>query len=534
MTQQPDQMTAPEVSPGQPAKRGLKVEMCGITKRYPNGVVANNGVFLTLNPGEIHALVGENGAGKSTLMSILSGLEEPTEGDIFLNGDKVAFSSPAAASAAGIGMVHQEFKLFPSLTVAENVIFSSESRRLGAFVDRQAARTRVSELAKRYRLQLDPNAKVGDLSVGIQQRVEILKTLHREARILILDEPTAVLTPQEVDELFEVLRELRDAGRTIVIVTHKLREVMELSDRITVLRDCRSIMAMNTSETNATELAHHMTGRDVDLDGGYVPGSPAGSALDVEQLTVLDENGVIVVKNASFSVRKGEIVGIAGVAGSGQTELLESIAGLGGHNQGTITVDGANIQGLSPTERRRRGMAYIPEDRRGVGSAVTGSVSDNLAVGFHRQSPIRKGWKLDRGAMKKHSSDIIKAFGIKVSDAKTEAGMLSGGNLQKVIVGREMAHEASLLLVDQPTRGVDIGAIENIHARIRAYRDRGHAILLTSAELSELFALADRMLVMYAGEIVAEFTHAEANEKKVGLAMAGVHQKPAVQRETKS
>lgn len=511
---------SPSAAPG----GAITVEMRGISKRYNNGVMANDHVDLVLNPGEIHALVGENGAGKSTLMSILCGLEEPTEGEILLSGQTVSFSSPVAASEAGIGMVHQEFKLFPSLTVAENVAFRAEPTRLGMFLSRREAGKRVGELAERYRLGMDPKAKVGQLSVGMLQRVEILKALHRDAQVLILDEPTAVLTPQEVDDLFAVLRELRDAGRTIVVVTHKLREVMAFSDRITVLRDGRSVATLTTSETDPAEVAHHMTGRDVDLDldGRYSPGSPAGLALRVAGLTVQNELGVMVVRDANLSVRHGEIVGIAGVAGSGQTELIESIAGLGGHSSGVVELDGADIHQLTAAERRRKGIAYIPEDRRGVGSAVTASVSDNLAMGFHRRAPLRKGWRLDRAAMNRHSADIIEAFGIKVSHANVEAGTLSGGNLQKVIVGREMSHDSSVLLVDQPTRGVDIGAIENIHARLRAYRDRGHAIVLTSAELSELFALADRILVMYGGRVVAEFPRAEATEARVGLAMAGI------------
>ncbi|WP_084697208.1 ABC transporter ATP-binding protein [Glaciibacter superstes] len=515
------------VTAGRPqsaAPGATTVEMRGISKWYSNGVMANDHVDLVLNPGEIHALVGENGAGKSTLMSILCGLEEPTDGEIRLDGQTVSFSSPVSASEAGIGMVHQEFKLFPSLTVAENVAFRAEPTRLGMFLSRREARERVRELADRYRLGVDPNAKVGQLSVGMLQRVEILKALHRDAQVLILDEPTAVLTPQEVDDLFAVLRELRDAGRTIVVVTHKLREVMAFSDRITVLRDGRSIATLTTSETNPAEVAHHMTGRDVDLDGRYNAGSPAGVALRVDGLFVQNELGVMVVSDANFSVRHGEIVGIAGVAGSGQTELIESIAGLGGHSSGVVELDGTDIHQLSAAERRRKGIAYIPEDRRGVGSAVTASVSDNLAMGFHRRAPLRKGWRLDRAAMKRHSADIIEAFGIRVSHAKVEAGTLSGGNLQKVIVGREMSHDSAVLLVDQPTRGVDIGAIENIHGRLRAYRDRGHAIVLTSAELSELFALADRILVMYGGRVVAEYPRADATEAKIGLAMAGITQ----------
>jgi len=500
--------------------------MRGISKRYSNGVMANESVDLTLHAGEIHALVGENGAGKSTLMSILYGLEEPTAGEILINGSPVTFSSPIAAGQAGIGMVHQEFKLFPSLTVAENVVFRSEPATGSVFLDRKAAVARVRELAAQFGLDVDPTAKVSRLSVGVLQRVEILKALHREAQVLILDEPTAVLIPQEVDALFAVLGELRDAGRTIVVVTHKLREVMEFSDRITVLRDGRSVASLETSSSSAAEVAHHMTGRNVDLDGQYQAGVPAQVALAVRDLTVLDDQGVTVVKAASFEVRHGEILGIAGVAGSGQTELLRAVAGLSGHAAGSVQIDGTELDGLSAAQRRRHGIAYIPEDRRGVGSAVTASVAANLAMNFHRRSPIKRGWRLDHRAIAAHAGRIIQDFDIKVSRPEVVAGTLSGGNLQKVIVGREMAHGAAVLLVDQPTRGVDIGAIENIHSRLRGYRDEGHAVVLTSAELSELFALADRIVVMCAGEIVAEMSRTEATEAKVGLAMAGVASSP--------
>jgi ABC-type uncharacterized transport system ATPase subunit len=521
-------MTRPRPSstfqaPGRrPSSPGLLVEMRGIGKRYSNGVVANESVDLTLHPGEIHALVGENGAGKSTLMSILYGLEEPTTGQILLNGSPVSFASPVAAARAGIGMVHQEFKLFPSLTVAENVVFRAEPTTGTLFLDRKAATLRVGELAQQFGLDVDPAARVSRLSVGVLQRVEILKALYRQAQVLILDEPTAVLTPQEVDALFVVLQQLRDAGRTIVVVTHKLREVMEFSDRITVLRDGRSVATMETPKTDATQVAHHMTGRNVDLDGRYQPGQPGEVALRVRDLTMVDDHGITVVKGASFDARYGEILGIAGVAGSGQTELLRAIAGLSDHETGSVQIDGTELQGLSSAQRRHHGIAYVPEDRRGVGSAVSASVAANLAMNFHRRPPIKKGWRLDHRAIANHARQIIQDFEIKVSRPDVVAGTLSGGNLQKVVVGRELAHGAAVLLVDQPTRGVDIGAIENIHARLRGYRDEGHAVVLTSAELSELFALADRILVMYAGEIMAEMSRPEATEAKVGLAMAGL------------
>lgn len=508
--------------PSVAAAGAVTVEMHGIGKTFPNGVVANDSVDLVLRAGQIHALVGENGAGKSTLMSILYGLEEPTLGEVRVDGVPVRLASPVAAGKLGIGMVHQEFKLFPSLTVAENVVFRAEPAKAGLFLSRRAAAKRVAELAERFGLAVDPRARVAELPVGVAQRVEILKALHRDARILILDEPTAVLTPQEVDALFAVLRELCNSGRTIVVVTHKLREVMDFSDEITVLRDGRSVATLTTEKTNAAEVAQYMTGRNVDIDGAYEAGTAAETALTVNGLTVKNNQGATVVNDVSFEVRHGEIVGIAGVAGSGQTDLLESIAGLAPRSTGTIHVDGKAIEALSAADRRSHGIAYVPEDRREVGSAVSASVADNLAMGFQRIRPIKRGWRLDRNAIAAHAAGIIEAFGVKVSNPRVEAATLSGGNLQKLIVGREMAHHAAVLLVDQPTRGVDIGAIENIHARLRRYRDDGNAIVLASAEMSELFALADRILVMFSGAIVATFTHDQASEAQVGLAMTGI------------
>src|SRR5829696_4133352 len=471
-------MTRPRADASGPAGEPAgppRVEMTGIVKRFGD-VVANDAADLALAAGEIHALVGENGAGKSTLMSVLYGLLAPDAGEIRVDGRPVAFRSPVEAVEAGMGMVHQAFRLFPSMTVAENVVYRAETRGTAGLLDRRAAVRAVQHLSERYGLKVDPRARVRTLSVGVLQRVEILKALHREAQVLILDEPTAVLTPQETRLLFDVLRGLRDAGRTVVIVTHKLGEVLELSDNVTVLRDGRTVARLVTGETTGAEIARHMTGRAVDLDGRYVPGAPAEAMLRVDGLTVGPPTGRPVVDDVSLSVRSGEIVGIA----------------------------------------------YIPEDRAATGSAVAASVADNLAVGFHRRSPLRRGWRLDRRAVRTHARQIIEHFDIKVSSPAVPAGTLSGGNLQKLVVGREMAHDAPVLLVDQPTRGVDIGAIENIHARLRAYRDAGHAVLLASAELSELMALSDRLLVMFGGRVVAEFARSEATEENVGLAMAGI------------
>jgi simple sugar transport system ATP-binding protein len=478
--------------------------------------------------------VGENGAGKSTLMSILYGLIAPDEGEIRIDGRATRFRSPVDATAAGMGMVHQSFRLFPSMTVAENVVYRAEPRTAGAMLDRGAARRTVAELAERHGLRVDPGARVASLSVGVRQRVEILKALHRQARVLILDEPTAVLTPQETGQLFEVLRGLRDTGRTAVIVTHKLGEVLALSDTVTVLRDGRTVAELVTAETDAPSLARHMTGRSVDLEGRWVPGEAGRVVLGVERLTVARPAGRPAVDGVSLQVRAGEVVGIAGVAGNGQVELLEAIAGLRPVTSGSVVLDGRSLDGLSGGRRRAAGMAYIPEDRAATGSAPDASVTDNLVFGFHRRPPIRRGWRFDRRAATRQAERIVRDLGIRVSTPTVPAGTLSGGNLQKVVVGREMAHDAPVLLIDQPTRGVDIGAVENIHARLRTYRDAGHALLLTSAELSELFALADRLLVMFEGRVVAEFRRAEATEHAVGLAMAGIPPERATTDEGKS
>ncbi|WP_405994391.1 ABC transporter ATP-binding protein [Streptomyces sp. NBC_00986] len=497
-------MTRPPVEPA--------VELRGITKRFP-GTLANDSVDLTVQRGEIHALMGENGAGKSTLMSIVYGMERADAGSIRIDGREVAFGDPSAAMAAGLGMVHQSFKLFDSLTVAENVVYAAEPRRFG-LVDRAAARRRVRELAEEHGLAVDPDARVGDLPVGLRQRVEILKLLHRGARTLILDEPTAVLTPAEADALFAVLKSLAAQGRTVILVTHKLREVLEGSDNVTVLRDGRVVARLVTADTSADEIAAAMTGRAVELDRVHAPGTPGDVVLDVRDLTT------DAVHDVGLTVHAGEIVGIAGVAGNGQSELIEALAGLRPVISGRVGLKGQDITHASATERRARGLAYVPEDRHAVGTAPAASVADNLAMGHHRTSLSTKGL-LPPAAVRAHAGRLIERFGIKAATPEVPASALSGGNLQKLLIGRELAHEAPLLLVEQPTRGVDIGAIQNIHDQIVAYRDAGHAVLLVSAELSEIRGLADRVLVMYEGRVTATYTKDEADERALGLAMAG-------------
>lgn len=488
------------------------VELREITKRFP-GTLANDSVDLTVQRGEIHALMGENGAGKSTLMSILYGMERADAGSIRIDGREVTFGDPSAAMAAGLGMVHQSFKLFDSLTVAENVVYAAEPRRFG-LVDRAAARRRVRELAEEHGLAVDPDTRVGELPVGLRQRVEILKLLHRGARTLILDEPTAVLTPAEADALFAVLKSLAAQGRTVILVTHKLREVLEGSDNVTVLRDGRVVARLVTSETSADEIAAAMTGRAVELDRVHPAGTPGDVVLDVRDLTTDAVHGV------GLTVHAGEIVGIAGVAGNGQSELIEALAGLRHATSGQVSLKGQDITHASATERRAQGLAYVPEDRHAVGTAPAASVADNLAMGHHRTSLSSKGL-LPPAAVRAHAGRLIERFGIKAATPEVPASALSGGNLQKLLIGRELAHEAPLLLVEQPTRGVDIGAIQNIHDQIVAYRDAGHAVLLVSAELSEIRGLADRVLVMYEGRVTATYTKDEADERALGLAMAG-------------
>ncbi|MGH4030735.1 ABC transporter ATP-binding protein [Actinomycetota bacterium Odt1-20B] len=510
MTPRPEAGAGSPDSPGSPGSplAAPAVELRGITKEFP-GTLANDRVDLSVRRGEIHALMGENGAGKSTLVSVLYGMVRPDAGRILLDGREVSFARPGEAIAAGLGMVHQSFRLFPSFTVAENVVYAAEPRRRG-LLDRAEAVRRVAALAEEHGLAVDAAARVGDLPVGVRQRVEILKLLYRGARTLILDEPTAVLTPAEADALFGVLRSLAADGRTVLLVTHKLREVMEGSDAVTVLRDGRVAARMRTSETSADEIAAAMTGRAVELDRVYPAGTPGGAALSVSGLSA---DGV---RDVSLSVRAGEIVGVAGVAGNGQSELVEAVAGLRPVAAGRVVVGGADVTHATAAARRAAGLAYVPEDRAAVGTAPAASVAENLAMGHHRgHGLLRPSW------LRAHARALTERFGIKAASPGQPAASLSGGNLQKLVIGRELAHDAPLLIVEQPTRGVDIGAVQTIHEQLVAHRDAGHAVLLVSAELSEIRGLADRVLVMYEGRVAAEYARAEADERSLGLAMAG-------------
>jgi general nucleoside transport system ATP-binding protein len=496
-----------------------ELELRGITKRYP-GVIANDGVDLSVRTGEIHAIVGENGAGKTTLMSILYGLIPPDEGEIVVQGEHVHFASPLDAIRAGLGMVHQAFKLFPSLSVAENVVYRDEPRRFG-LVDRRRAEQLVADLALEYGLHVDPAAKVDELPVGVLQRVEILKALYRDARVLILDEPTAVLTPQERDGLFTVLRRLREGGHTIIFITHKLHEVMALCDRVTVLRDGRSVAVLDTATTDRRTITHHMTGRDVSL-GERAPATEVGGPrLEVSGLRIEGGHGLPVVDDVDLTVRHREILGIAAIAGNGQNELVEAIVGLRHVDRGRVVVDGHDITDASVRERREAGVAYIPEDRHRVATAGAGTTRENLFMGYQRHDVFQqRGW-LKRDAVKRHAARLIDDYGIRVASQDTPVGTLSGGNLQKVVAAREIEHAPAVLIAEQPTRGVDVGAIEFIHARLLAARDAGSAIVLISAELWELLALSTRIVVLFEGRRVGEFDPEVADEVTLGLHMTG-------------
>ena len=491
----------------------------GIDKSF-GPVRANRGAELEVASGEIHALVGENGAGKSTLMRILAGMYQADAGRMDVNGRDVTGWSTSAAIDAGVGMVHQHFMLVPTLTVAENVMLGSEITR-GPMLDRAAAEQAVRDLSARTGLAVPPDKLVADLSVGEAQRVEILKTLYRGAKILILDEPTAVLSPPEVVELWQVLRSLRDAGGTVVLITHKLDEVIDVSDAITVMRQGATVTRMPTRGATPQAIARAMVGRDVALalDASYSGiSASAPPLLEVRDLTVGGARRAVVVDHVSFTIAPGEILGVAGVEGNGQTELVEALAGLRGAT-GQIVLAGRDLAGSSVRERGDAGVSHIPEDRHERGLILDYAVAENLILG--QQHRFTRGVILDQGRIAEHASQLIAAYDIRPADAELPARALSGGNQQKVVVAREMARDFKLLLAAQPTRGVDVGAIEFIHARLREARDRGKAVLLVSADLAEVLALADRVAVMYGGRFVAVLPRSEASPDTLGPYMTG-------------
>lgn len=495
------------------------VDMLAICKTYP-GVVANDSVNLRVPWGTIHAIVGENGAGKSTLMKILAGLERPTSGEIRVDGRPVEFHGPMDANACGIGMVHQHFMLIPGLSVAENVVLGSEVHK-GIWFDRKAAVEKVAKLAEEFGLHVDPLARVQDCPVGIQQRVEILKVLYRGARIMILDEPTAVLTPGETIQLFDVLRRLAQQGRTILFISHKLNEVKALCKSITVMRGGRVTGELEAEHTTPAEISGLMVGRAVNLPT-VTPQAPGKPMIELNDVEVPGDQGLPAVRGVSFQIRAGEIIGLAGVAGNGQTELIEAIAGFRRISRGLVTVQGQDVTRASVRQIREAGLAHIPEDRYDLGAAAQANLAETAVMGAHRKAPLARGMRISPLAMAQRARDLIARFRVKAPGPNAATGSLSGGNLQKLIVGRELTSGAPVLIAAQPTRGVDLGAIEFIHQQILEHRARQGAVLLVSAELSEILALSDRVLVMYEGKIVGELTRSEANEEAIGLLMAGV------------
>lgn len=498
------------------------LEMRNIHKVYPNGTKANQGVSFSVRQGEIHALVGENGAGKSTLMKILFGLESPTEGDIFYRGDKVVLKSPKDAIKYEIGMVHQHFMLVPSFTVAQNIVLGSEPTK-GVLSDHQKAIAETQRLIQEFGLKVDPNAKVENISVGLKQRVEILKVLYRGARLIILDEPTAVLTPQETDELFQSLKKLVSQGYTIIFITHKLNEVMEISDRITVLRAGKTISTLITSETSKEEISRLMVGRDVLLRVEKQPAKPKETVLSLDEVSYVSETGKQVLNDISFQVRAGEIFGIAGVEGNGQTELIEVITGFRKNFKGRITFLSQDLAGKSIEEIRNIGIGHIPEDRQTRGACLTSSIKENLILDLYRDKSFRRGLFLNQKKINEHADKLIQEFDIRTQSRDMLAGALSGGNIQKIVVAREISKNPKLLIAAQPTRGVDIGSIEFIHKEIVKKRDEGAAVLLVSAELSEVMSLSDRIGVLYNGELAVILENSESlTEEEIGFYMLGV------------
>jgi ABC-type uncharacterized transport system ATPase subunit len=499
---------------------GNAVEMRGITKEFP-GVIANDKVDFAVRAGEIHALVGENGAGKSTLMNILYGLVHADSGEILIDGRTAHIGGPRDAISQGIGMVHQHFMLIPVFTVGENVMLGREPVTGPGFFDRAKARQEIAKLTREYGLALDPDATMADLPVGLQQRAEIVKVLYRGANILILDEPTGVLTPQETKELFGVLRGLLKTGKTIIFISHKLREVLEISDRITVMRRGKVVGHLVTKDTTEQEIATMMVGREVLLRVDKKPARPGPVTFKVENLTASSDRGVPALKGVSFELRQGEILGIAGVEGNGQSELVEVLAGTRRATGGRVLLADKDVTAFDARTERDAGIAFIPEDRRGTGLVLNYSVADNLILG--RQRTPKFAWRelvLRLVAIREWARRLVKEFDIRTPSIESAARNLSGGNQQKIIVAREMASRPKVLLAAQPTRGVDIGAIEFIHRRLVAERDEGTAVLLVSAELDEIRSLSDRIAVIYEGKIVS-IEPGDAPEERLGLLMTG-------------
>ena len=515
------------------ASAGPLLEARNIVKIYPNGVAANRGISLDIRRGEIYAIVGENGAGKSTLMKILYGLEAPTSGQVFLRGTPVDIASPQKAIDLGIGMVHQNFMLVDSFTVAENIDLGRE-RMNGLVLDQLKAISDTQALSATYGLEVDPTARVELIPVGMRQRVEILKALYRGAEILILDEPTAVLTPKETQDLFNAIRNLVNEGKTVIFITHKLREVLEISDRVMVMRDGQQVGTVETRSTSIPELAQMMVGREVFMQVDKPAVQPGPPALKVRDLLCANDAGRALVNHVSFDVYEGEILGIAGVEGNGQTELVEALTGLRHATASHVEVDGQSILGRSARAVREAGIAHIPEDRLTNGLARESSIADNLIVDRYYRPPFGLRGFLSTGVIRQNASDLIRRFGIRAPNGDLPVNSLSGGNMQKVVIAREFSSDPRLLIAAQPTRGVDIGAIEFIHQQLVNKRTEGLAILLISADLQEVMKLADRIMVMYNGEIVGIFANTPTlTEETLGLYMLGARRQPADTREAR-
>ena len=500
----------------------IAVQFRNISMEFP-GVLANDDVSLEIRRGEVFALVGENGAGKTTLMNILYGIHEPTNGSLAINGEAVTHFSPKNAIDRGVGMVHQHFMLVPSFTVAQNIVMSKEPRKLGIFFDNRRAEAEVRKLSERYGLTVDPSAAVGELGVGMQQRVEILKTLYRGADILILDEPTAVLTPQETDELFAVIRRIvHEHGMTVIVITHKLYEVMAISDRVGVMRKGKLVGVEDTCNVNEKLLSSMMVGRPVLYDRLEKTGKPGEVRIEVEHLSVCDNRGMTAVEDLSLAVRAGEILGIAAIEGNGQSELLEAITGMRPTERGSVTVCGRDVTGKSPGEIRAVGLAHIPEDRLATGVSREASVADNLLAGKQRQPEFNGfAFRQRTSTIERYAREVYQKFDMRGAGVDTAVGSMSGGNMQKVVVAREFSFETPVLVIAQPTRGVDVGAIEFIHTKIIEKRNAGCAILLSSADLDEVFRLSDRIITLYEGRITGEFAADSGSKDEIGYYMTG-------------
>jgi simple sugar transport system ATP-binding protein len=503
------------------------IELKGITKRFP-GVLANDHIDLSINEQEVFAIVGENGAGKTTLMNIIYGLYQPDSGEIIIKGKEKRISGPGDAIALGIGMVHQHFMLVPVFTVAENVVLGTEPTIYGGVLDLEKARKEVAEFSQKYGMKIDPDARVEHISVGMQQRVEIIKALFRGADILILDEPTAALTPIETQELFETIKSLKAQGKTIIFISHKLQEVLAIADRISVLRDGRVTGVVDAKSATTTQLARMMVGRDVVFEYEKTPAKLGDVALEAKGIVAKNDRGITAVKGVSFHLRSGEILGIAGVEGNGQAELVEVLTGLRTPVSGEIKLKGKLFTHADAFALRRSGLAHIPSDRHKLGLVLPFDVSENLVLGMHSLPPFARGNGLSREAIDEFARKKVQEFDIRPPDYKIKAAKLSGGNQQKVIVAREISSEPDIMIASQPTRGLDVGATEFVHRKLLEERDRGKAVLLISLELDEILSLSDRIAVMYGGEIVGVFDTPDVSEEEIGLYMLGVKKQESV------